>query len=508
MSRTHATTAADPAHHNHQDEAPGSDRHINNDGGNGPTGPAGLISEVFRRASVSIMNTNPQLGVWQATGTAIAQAPNLAELRGSESGGAHIEFNSQGHSARVVAEEHDGELVLVRSNTNLSARRGSLVRGISGRSAGAAAAGMTRRDTGAALQDVHEDGDLCEEPSTSRPPSLSGAARADLKSGMGTAEDGSGKKGHRHDHRFGGLKRRQTLKDKHKHERLEKWGPTIKNGLLAFWKFFTTFAGFCITIYCLNIVAWGAMLFFLLLNAAPAMAVPTADDDYSPRKIWLEIDSQILNALFCVTGFGLAPWRFRDLYFFVRAAQFKDVDAMRRLAQQNKGWFRPPLWAVEGDSHAGSSANGNSTTTTTATATKYTNVPTADQDAYHSDIELGRNTAAGRRRDDGDGEESLDFEPRLAVRSMTFTGQTAPPTALWKLLFTIMMMVLNTAIQCVLCYFMWHYNRFDRPSWATGTFIALGCATGMFSGLMSWWEGRKVKKIEGPEVQIVEKVEV
>lgn len=27
----------------------------------------------------------------------------------------------------------------------------------------------------------------------------------------------------------------------------------------------------------------------------------------------------------------------------------------------------------------------------------------------------------------------------------------------------------------------------------------------MFSGLMSWWEGRKVKKIEGPEVQIVEK---
>jgi hypothetical protein len=38
------------------------------------------------------------------------------------------------------------------------------------------------------------------------------------------------------------------------------------------------------------------MLFFLLLKAAPAMNVPTADDDYSPRKIWLEISSQILNA--------------------------------------------------------------------------------------------------------------------------------------------------------------------------------------------------------------------
>lgn len=26
----------------------------------------------------------------------------------------------------------------------------------------------------------------------------------------------------------------------------------------------------------------------------------------------------------------------------------------------------------------------------------------------------------------------------------------------------------------------------------------------MFAGLMSWWEGRKVKKIEGPLVEIVD----
>lgn len=254
MSRARATTVANPADHHLQDEAPGNDHH-NNNNNDGSSGPAGLISEVLRRASVSIMNTNPQLGMWQATGTAIAQAPNLAELRGSESGGANIEFNSQGHSARIVAEEHDGELVLVRSNTDLSARRGSLVRGMSGGSAGAAT-GLARRDTGTALQDVHEDEDLPEESSTSRPPSSPGAAGADLKPGTIGAVDGTGKKGHghHHGHHFRRLKRRQTLKEKHKHERLEKWGPTIKNGLLAFWKFFTTFAGFCITIYCLNIV--------------------------------------------------------------------------------------------------------------------------------------------------------------------------------------------------------------------------------------------------------------
>jgi hypothetical protein len=210
------------------------------------------------------------------------------------------------------------------------------------------------------------------------------------------------------------------------------------------------------------------MLFFLLLNVAPAMNHPSANDNNSPRKKWLEIDSQILNALFCVTGFGLAPWRFRDWYFYTRAVYWKNVPAMQRLAQQNKAWFRPPAWATEPNS--------------TASAT--------------------------------------DFP-----RSTTFTGDRAPPTQLWKLGFTIYMMVLNTFLQAVLCYFMWGYNRIDRPvssrlrssptefeefiltsrskSWATGTFIGLGCGTGLLAGLMSWWEGRKVKKIEGPEVKVV-----
>lgn len=204
------------------------------------------------------------------------------------------------------------------------------------------------------------------------------------------------------------------------------------------------------------------MLFFLLLKAAPAMNHPSADDDYSPRKIWLEIDSQILNALFCVTAFGLAPWRFRDLYWMIKVRHFHDKPAMRRLTQQNKAWFRP--------------------------APEY---------------------------EDAEDEKT----------STTFTGERAPPTALWKLVFVVDMMVLNTAFQVVLCYYMWAYNRFDRPTWATGkhvlcvnlqyepfanlsdlagTFIALGCGVSALAGLVSWWEGRKVKKIEGPGVKILE----
>lgn len=45
------------------------------------------------------------------------------------------------------------------------------------------------------------------------------------------------------------------------------FGVSTKNGLKAFWDYFTTPLGFIVVIYGLNIVAWGGMLFLLLVNA-------------------------------------------------------------------------------------------------------------------------------------------------------------------------------------------------------------------------------------------------
>ncbi|KAJ3478774.1 hypothetical protein NLG97_g8485 [Lecanicillium saksenae] len=360
-----------------------------------------------RRASLSVINANPQLGIWQAAGTAIAQAPNLTELRDMDMGAGNITFNSQGHSARLAAVYEDtGRLALVRSNTR-----------------------------------VVEKDDIGEKKTA---PVL--VAETDAQD---TAHDETAPKPKEHHHH----RRHHLWHHSHGqgHGKKADVGPTIMHGLAAFWKFFITPAGFLITIYCLNIVAWGAMLFFLLLKAAPAMNHPSADDNSSPRKIWLEIDSQILNALFCVTGFGLAPWRFRDLYLFIRGARMRDRASMAKLVKQNRGWFRPPTWYTEADDAAAESS---------------------DQ-----------------------------------VKPPTFTGRVAPPTPVWKLGFTIWMMVWNTLLQAVLCFFMWHYNRIDRPGWATGTFIGLGCGVSMLAGLMSYWEGRKVKKIEGPAVEVVPGVE-
>ncbi|KAF4963351.1 hypothetical protein FSARC_8638 [Fusarium sarcochroum] len=377
----------------------------------------GFVNRV-RGASISLINANPQLGMWQATGTAIAQAPNLTELRDAESGGDKIEFNAQGHSARYAVPDPDGELTLVKTST------------------------LTRRPSIRLATPKFKKDPFREEPAVI-------AEEAQVDQAPTTTEPGiTEAPTEQHDRHHFHLRRRQSLYEKHKADDKEKWGPTIVNGLKAFRKFFLTPSGFLITLYGLNIVAWGAMLFFLLLNTAPAMNHPSANDNNSARKKWIEIDSQILNALFCVTGFGLAPWRFRDWYRYTRSVHWKNVPAMQKLAEQNKAWFRPPAWATDVQTNPTDSA-----------------------------IEL----------------------KRLA----TFTGEKAPPTPLWKLGFTIYMMVLNTFLQAVLCYWMWAYNRINRPSWATGTFIALGCGTGLLSGLMSWWEGRKVKKIEGPEVKVV-----
>jgi hypothetical protein len=195
------------------------------------------------------------------------------------------------------------------------------------------------------------------------------------------------------------------------------WTTSTVIGLKAFSKWVRTIPGFLITLYGLNVVAWGGMLFLLLCNAAPAMCKPSCNDLQSPRRIWVEIDSQILNALFCVTGFGLAPWRFRDLYWWgfwrIGGASRKEI-GIRRLAGIHRGWFRLP----------GSE-----------------NLPKV----YKA--------------------EALNPEdpsipiPHTKVPDAPATARHAPPTKAWHMDFVVWMNVWNTFFQIALCFYMYHYNR-------------------------------------------------
>ena len=250
------------------------------------------------------------------------------------------------------------------------------------------------------------------------------------------------------------------------------WKESWRIGFRAFLRFTFTIQGFLIVLYGLNVVAWGGMLFLLLCNAGPAMCQlgdgrTDCNDIDSPRRVWVEIDSQILNALFCVTGFGLIPWRFRDLYYLLKFRLAKNYDGLRKLAGYHRSWFRLP----------GSDR-----------------LPVIPRDERHA-------------TDDEDDMDPLDTEqlkavpvPRKRAPDQPLTGARAAPTALWKMDFVVWAFVWNTFLQVVLSVFMWSMNRYVRPSWSTGLFVALASIVAGMGGLMQFFEGKKVKKVEGVPV--------
>lgn len=238
------------------------------------------------------------------------------------------------------------------------------------------------------------------------------------------------------------------------------WKVGFARGCKAFWNYTWTPIGFFIVLYGLNIVAWGGMLFLLLVNAAPAMCYPSCNDINSPRRKWIEYTSQILNALFCVTGFGLAPWRFRDLYYLLKWRVGSQNQSLQRLAGFHQGWFRLP-----------------------------------GSDSLPSD--LGPDNIAGYAA--GKGLDCIPL-PEKKIPKAPLTGERAPPTRPWKLDFVIWFNASNTFLQCCLAGFMWGYNRIDRPSWSTGLFVALACIAAAVGGIMMFHEGKQVKKVEGVPV--------
>jgi hypothetical protein len=295
----------------------------------------------IRSASVStamkLLEYNPAGGMWQATGTAIAHAPNSSDLRSPY----EVDFNAHGRSVRRISTQDE----------------------------------------------------------------------------------------------FGNIKDTQV-------EQVLNlpWTKACKKGFLAAFKFLFTPTGLFIAIYGLNVVAWGAMLFFLLLNVSTMSA--------ERKEIWIEIDSQILNGLFCLTSWGLAPWRVRDTYWLLvwRLGSEKSSNrSINQLARRNVSWFRIINSCV-------------------------------DEEA-----------------------------PCEELPHKTSTGNIAPPTSSWKMDFVVINMLLNSLFQIGMATFMWQYNRHNRPSFGVGLFIGLGCLSSLLAGVMSWWEGRKVKKIEGPILEEPEK---
>lgn len=87
--------------------------------------------------------------------------------------------------------------------------------------------------------------------------------------------------------------------------------------------------------------------------------------------------------------------------------------------------------------------------------------------------------------------------PETKMPDPPLTGVRAPSSRVWKLDLVIWLMVWNTFLQACLSGFMWGMNRYDRPSWSTGLFVALACVVAAIGGFIMFLEGKAVKGIEG-----------
>ncbi|KAF2243404.1 hypothetical protein BU26DRAFT_437052 [Trematosphaeria pertusa] len=410
----------------------------------------------IRTASIKFMEAAPPPGMWAATGTVASKAPTLQEIRKGSFSTSGWNEESQRYQAQrrsSQSEEAGRDLQRRTSNTQGGAAPESPAR--PGLRKGTSSSNSLRARGMEPFPAVTEEEmsayptqDIPPEEVASKPPSYEGPGKEAMQGAEVTEES---------EKSMEMPPQPVTRKATYGYRPPPKvpWTTSTAIGLKAFWRWFLTPAGFLITLYCLNVVAWGGMLFLLLCNAAPAMCHPDCNDLQSPRRIWIEIDSQILNALFCVTGFGLAPWRFRDLYWWgwwrIGGPKRKQT-GIRRLAGIHRGWFRLP-----GSDHL-------------------------PEDASAAIVNP---------------EDPAIPIPHAKIPDPPPTGIHAPPTKSWKMDFVIWMNVWNTFFQIALCFYMWHYNRYDRPSWATGLFVALACIVAGLGGIMMFHEGKYVKKVEG-----------
>ena len=248
-----------------------------------PIAPAAsdTFTSRLRSASGRIFNSNIPVGMWDATGNLASGAPSLQDIRRGS-------YGSDGWCHEGQLKDKDRRATLGRKE---SAPESSLVDGgrpeLNGHSS--THAHETLHETSANTNSQQA------RPSISKEDKVRTAAEPEAK--------GTGIKASDLDPAL--KQKTEPFDNGYQFPPKHTWSEATVIGLKAFWKFTWTPLGFFVVLYGLLVVAFGGMLFLLLCNAAPAMCNPDCNDINSPRRIWVEYDSQIVNALFCVTGFGM-----------------------------------------------------------------------------------------------------------------------------------------------------------------------------------------------------------
>ncbi|KAK5938813.1 hypothetical protein PMZ80_009005 [Knufia obscura] len=430
----------------------------------------------------SMMESNPPLGAWHAIGEDTAKGPTIPEIKNGS-------YSAEGWS-------HEGQLEKRHFHPHdIHKRR------LSRASSQSKTSRSTRPATAVESKVVPEETEISQaQEQIGRPPHAEDGYARDVAVPLGASQTTDSLK----TSAPVGPNEAGEYPNGYRFPKKHTWQQSFAIFGKAFWKFFWTIKGFLITIYGLNVVAWGAMIFFLLIpGATPAMckSYPDCEDKrYSARQIWIENCSQILTALFCVTAFGLLPWRLRDFYYMIRYQAMGDYDALRRLAGYYRGWYRlpgsdklpeslgPPPEPVE---------------------LKARSLFSAKRNKKEQDVEMKEADLQQPLYTDED-VAGLQANPAVALPPWSMppaplTGIRARPTKFSSLAWMIWMYIWNTLFQVGLCVVMWGYNRFERNKGyftaLTALFIVMGCATGIVAGIIVGKEGKVIKETEGIPVK-------
>lgn len=237
----------------------------------------------------------------------------------------------------------------------------------------------------------------------------------------------------------------------------------IRRALSGFWGYIKTPMGFFAFVYGFLCAFWGAAIVLFL-----AKIINLHNKDR--QDFWVEISSQVTNALFTVTGVGLIPWRVIDTYRIAKIWHYRQVT--RRLRRNAK---LPAL--IDGNDLPDPIYNPN-----------YVHVLSERQQA------------------------DLHYQQQKFMASQTWyrpheteTHKAFPiKTALFICLYTDF----NSVFQCMLCGCMWGLNRFQRPAWTTGSLIPASFLCGIAAGVLIWRGGNQTKKVKEVEERLREALDM
>ncbi|SCV73889.1 BQ2448_6319 [Microbotryum intermedium] len=278
-------------------------------------------------------------------------------------------------------------------------------------------------------------------------------------------------------------------------------------GIKAFLK---TPLGVFFFIYGINVVVWGAGLVLLLMIPMGSYA----------KKLWVEVCSQVLTALFCVTSLFPLPWRLMDAYSICIIWHYAVVTRKRRAKLGLPPLKDPNDLPDPAEAEYWIGAGGEKMTgprvAPTVIPPRKSKLPwkkhkDTAQDAHATNpatgesvpLEVIESHIGSDAMDEvvvlSDREEAkLRHAQAKFARSQNYYRPHTTPThhafpikqAVWISLF----MIGNSAFQAILCGVMWGLNRYDRPAWTTGCLIPLSFGCGIAGAILIWQCSERTKR--------------